>query len=156
MLECLFNKVIEVSYRNQSIDLLCKSMDRFLSIWWAWSFIKKRLQHRCFTVSIAKFLRTPFYTEHLWWLLQHVTTAALSLTKKKFHQRFSLSTFHWFFTKHGLKRSILDVAAVLEPPLTSAQRNGRIETYELFYTGLIFKTPLGSLLRGKRVTLRPK
>ena len=30
MLESLFNKVIEVSYRNQSIDLLCKSMDRFL------------------------------------------------------------------------------------------------------------------------------
>ena len=24
----------------------------------AWNFIKKRLQHRCFTVKFAKFLRT--------------------------------------------------------------------------------------------------
>ena len=34
----------------------------------AYNFIKKRPQHRCFPVSIAKFLRTPFFTEH-WWLL---------------------------------------------------------------------------------------
>ena len=25
--------------------------------------------HRCFTVNFAKFLRTSFYKEHLWWLL---------------------------------------------------------------------------------------
>ena len=31
----------------------------------ACSFIKKRLQHRSFPVYIAKFLRTPFFTEHL-------------------------------------------------------------------------------------------
>ena len=29
----------------------------------------KRLQHRCFPMKIAKFLRTPFFTEHLQWLL---------------------------------------------------------------------------------------
>ena len=29
---------------------------------------KKRLQHRCFPVNFVKFLRTPFLTEHLWWL----------------------------------------------------------------------------------------
>ena len=28
-----------------------------------------RLQRRCFPVNIAKFLRTPFFTEHLRWLL---------------------------------------------------------------------------------------
>ena len=33
------------------------------------NFIKKRLQHRCFPVKFAKFLRTPFFTEHLRWLL---------------------------------------------------------------------------------------
>ena len=32
-------------------------------------FIKKRLQHRCFPVNIAKFLRTAFFIEHLRWLL---------------------------------------------------------------------------------------
>ena len=33
------------------------------------NFIKKRLQHRCFPVNIAKFLRTVFFIEHHWWLL---------------------------------------------------------------------------------------
>ena len=31
--------------------------------------IKKRLQRRCFPVKFAKFLKTPFFTEHLRWLL---------------------------------------------------------------------------------------
>ena len=34
------------------------------------SFIKRRLQHRCFPVKFAKLLRTAFFTEHLQWLLQ--------------------------------------------------------------------------------------
>ena len=36
------------------------------------SFLIGRLWHRCFPVSFVKFLRTPFLTEHLWWLLLHV------------------------------------------------------------------------------------
>ena len=35
----------------------------------ACNFIKKRLQYRYFPMKFAKFLRTPFFTEHLWWLL---------------------------------------------------------------------------------------
>ena len=31
--------------------------------------IKKTLQHCCFPVNIAKFLRAAFLVEHLWWLL---------------------------------------------------------------------------------------
>ena len=31
--------------------------------------LKKRLWHKCFPVNFAKFPRTPFFTEHLWWLL---------------------------------------------------------------------------------------
>ena len=33
------------------------------------TLLKKRLQHWCFPVNFTKFLRTPFYIEHLWWLL---------------------------------------------------------------------------------------
>ena len=33
------------------------------------NFMKKRLQHRCFPVNIAKYLRTAFYIDYLWWLL---------------------------------------------------------------------------------------
>ena len=31
--------------------------------------LKKRLWHSCFPVTLIKFLRTPFLTEHLRWLL---------------------------------------------------------------------------------------
>ena len=37
----------------------------------AGSLLKKRLYHRCFPVNFAKFLRTPFLTELLRWLLLH-------------------------------------------------------------------------------------
>ena len=30
------------------------------------TLLKKRLWHRCFPMNFAKFLRTPFFTEHLW------------------------------------------------------------------------------------------
>ena len=35
----------------------------------ACDFIKKRLPHKYFPVKFAKFLRTPFFTEHFQWLL---------------------------------------------------------------------------------------
>ena len=50
------------------------------------NFIKKRLQHKCFTV---KFSRTPFSTEQFWWLLFKISSSnnlfkavsAISLSK---------------------------------------------------------------------------
>ena len=33
------------------------------------TLLKNRLWHKCFSVNFAKFLRTPFLTEHLPWLL---------------------------------------------------------------------------------------
>ena len=38
----------------------------------AWNVIKNRLQQRCFSVKFAKFLGTPFFTEHLGWLLLEI------------------------------------------------------------------------------------
>ena len=35
----------------------------------ACNFVKKRLQLRFFPVNFVEFLRTPFSTEHHWWLL---------------------------------------------------------------------------------------
>ena len=37
------------------------------------NFIKKRLQHRCFPVINAKFLRKVLFIEHFWWLLIHTS-----------------------------------------------------------------------------------
>ena len=36
--------------------------------------LKTRLQHRCFPVKFAKFLKTIFFTEHFRWLLLKVFT----------------------------------------------------------------------------------
>ena len=36
---------------------------------WPATLLKKRLWRRCFPVNFVKFLRTPFLTEHLQWLL---------------------------------------------------------------------------------------
>ena len=38
------------------------------------TLLKKRLWHKCFPVNFAKFLRTPFLTEHLRWLLLDICT----------------------------------------------------------------------------------
>ena len=46
-------------------------------------FIKKRLQHRCFPVNIAKFLRATFFIEHLWWLLLYLLNQKFVSIKKK-------------------------------------------------------------------------
>ena len=37
------------------------------------TLLKKRLCHRCFPVNFVKFLRTPFLTEHLRWLLIRIS-----------------------------------------------------------------------------------
>ena len=44
---------------------------------------KKRLQHSCFPVKFAKFLRTTFLTEHLRWLLLHLLWLLLYFFLKK-------------------------------------------------------------------------
>ena len=36
------------------------------------TLLKKRCWYRSFPVSFAKFLRTPFFKEHLWWLLLNI------------------------------------------------------------------------------------
>ena len=53
---------------------LCLSLF-FINIqaWKPATLLKKRLRHRCFPVKFARFLRTPFFTEHLQWLLQEIS-----------------------------------------------------------------------------------
>ena len=38
------------------------------------TLLKRRPWHRCFPVNFAKFLRTPIFIEHLWWLLLDFAT----------------------------------------------------------------------------------
>ena len=43
----------------------------------ACNFTKKRFQHMCFPVNIAKFSRTPILTEHLCWLLLYLWSKSI-------------------------------------------------------------------------------
>ena len=44
------------------LEALSKKVAGFLG-----TIFKKRLQHRRFPVKLAKFLKAPFFTKHLWW-----------------------------------------------------------------------------------------
>ena len=57
-------KIIAISQQNTCVEVFFNKIAGLQ----ACNFIKKRLQHRCFPVKFTKFLRTPFFTEHLQWL----------------------------------------------------------------------------------------
>ena len=62
-----------------------------------WSVIlKKRLWHRCFLVNFVKSLRTPFFIEHLWWLLLLLECGWIAFEKatKSYSLSFSLISFY--------------------------------------------------------------
>ena len=66
------NVLLEISQNSQEntcdgVSFLIKL--QALGLRPAATLLKKRLWHRCFPVNFAKFIRAPFLTEHLWWLL---------------------------------------------------------------------------------------
>ena len=90
-------------------------------------FIEKRHQHRCFPVSIAKFLRTAFSIEYLWLLLLSFLQNLLKITVKKiisqsrFSHKFLRNNFlegvhtrsSWDETRSGTKSSLSMVKCLL-------------------------------------------
>ena len=74
---------IEKKWRTQNFDFLTLKSCLQVRFWGAPTYadirpttgrrpttlLKKSLWHRCFPVNFVKYLRTPFVTEHLWWLL---------------------------------------------------------------------------------------
>ena len=72
---CFVKKVFLVISQN-SQENTCARVS-FLIKLPAWglrpaTLLKKRVWYRCFPVNFVKFLRTPFLTEHLQWLLLNV------------------------------------------------------------------------------------
>ena len=57
--------------------------------------LKKKCWHRCLPMNFAKFLRTPFLTEHLWWLLLYLYTWTCNL-------RILICVFKWLHFIHYL------------------------------------------------------
>ena len=78
----VFLKILQISQENTCVGML---LTKFVK-----SFIKKRLQHRCFPVNFAKFLRTHFFNELLWGLLLKVFSSYIN---KCFHFCFQLLIF---------------------------------------------------------------
>ena len=48
------------NFANFTETPMLESLLNKVAVLEAWNFIKKRLQHRCFLVNFAKFLRTSF------------------------------------------------------------------------------------------------
>ena len=59
-------KDAEIIYSETKRD---QAIDQCMNAYRSATLLKKRLWHRCFPVNFMKFRRTPFYIEHLWWLL---------------------------------------------------------------------------------------
>ena len=69
------------------------------------NFIKKRFQYRCFPVKFRKFLRTPFSTERLWWLLLEGVCKETSLVKIMQSCHFNIFGInHGCFRKMSLRK----------------------------------------------------
>ena len=80
----MFDKILNTTLRSTRsqtffIIVVLKNFANFTgkSLYWSLFLIfysvKQRLQHRCFPVKFAKFLRKTFFTEHLRRLLQTST-----------------------------------------------------------------------------------
>ena len=54
------------------------------------TLLKRRLWHRCFPMNFAKFLRTSFFTEHLWWLLLSYSYNEKLKERKTFAQPYQI------------------------------------------------------------------
>ena len=63
--EVFYKKAVLRNFAKFTGKHLCQALFNRLLI----KLPKKRLWHRVFPENFAKFLRTPFVTEHLWWLL---------------------------------------------------------------------------------------
>ena len=57
----------------------------------------KKISHKCLPVNSAQFLRTPFYTEHLRWLLLKVKNFPLTRTNTCTDTCFFLPTIRLIF-----------------------------------------------------------
>ena len=56
------------------------------------NFINKRLQHRCFPVNIAKFLRTSFFINHLRLLVLQILIVYCDLLQAQYYGVISIGT----------------------------------------------------------------
>ena len=84
------------------------------------TLLKKKLWHRCFSVNFAKFSRTTFLIEHLWWLLLYFEVCFVlpfwfSLVEGYLLPFHSFS--EWLLVFHYLCRKLLMFDNILSLPV---------------------------------------
>ena len=81
--EVLYKKSVLRNFRKITGKHLCQSLffNKVAGLRPA-TLLKKRLWRRCFPVNFEKFLKTPFFTEHLQWLLLLLDEIQNTHTKK--------------------------------------------------------------------------
>ena len=82
---CSVKKVfLEISQNSK--ESTCARVSFLIKRLWLWDFIKKETLTQVFSCNFVKFLRTPFLTEHLRWLLLNVRASSIG-TYAKFPQK---------------------------------------------------------------------
>ena len=82
-LRILWNFWEQLFHRTTLGDFFCNEKRKYKH---KQLYLKERLRYRCFRVNFAKFLRTPFLTEHLPWLL-FFTDNAIRLRNFEFRKK---------------------------------------------------------------------
>ena len=86
------------------------------------TLLKKRFWHRYFPVNFTRFLRTPFFTEHLWWLLMNPFSKVTGWSWNNYFElfwkitlkKFSFSKFAgWIWRKHSEMFRKISVSSLL-------------------------------------------
>ena len=67
--------VLKIFSQYSQKILVLESLCHKVTDLWPCSFIKKRLQHKCFPLNIAKLLKVAFFIEHLRYVKKPVTTS---------------------------------------------------------------------------------
>ena len=121
---CSVRKVVLKNFSKFTGKLLCQSLFfnkvaglRFAILW------KKRLWHRCFQVNVAKFQRTPFFTEHLWAtafvfgtiLTKHLAMSIVNKRREELYMRFITSQCP-MFRYNEIFRAKFNVTPILMLP----------------------------------------
>ena len=75
---CSVKKGVLKNFSKSTGKHLCQSLFNKVAGLRSATLLKRRLWHRCFPVNFAKFLRTPFCTDHLWTIASETSEMLMS------------------------------------------------------------------------------
>ena len=119
-------KISQYSQRQKKLVLLESLLRKTVGVT-ACNFLTKRLQHKLFSVNIAKYLITAFFIEHLSWLLLNKLRHLSKTMKMAFELNLSFETYEHgiindlFDTSHTCGDTTLPLIMMVKCPLTGTK-----------------------------------